>query len=251
MKRGKFFAKTLVASLLLLSVLGLTAIAQAQSQATVTILDSLGGTTNPGPGTYTYSDGATVTITASASNDQSGANVFQYWVVTTDQGSNLVSNKPLTFTATGGTTYNVQAAFQPIIPITAGTNLTTAAIVVVLGAIGGTTNPAPGTYALANATVLDLTATPNNGWQFDHWVISGNTTEHGGSPYTATPTDNPYNVNHGYGYTFSYQPVFSPTSTSSPGPSPTVPETSTVAVIAALAVVTTVVVGTITLKRRK
>ncbi len=232
-------------------MIGPAAIAQAQGQATVIIHEALGGTTDPGPGTYTYNDGETVSILASAANDQSGANVFQYWVVTTNQGSNIDTANPLTFTATGGTTYNVQAAFQPIIPVNPGTNLTTAAIVIVLSAVGGTTTPAPGTYALENATTLDLTATPDSGWQFDHWVISGNTTEHGGYPYTATPTDNPYHVDHGYGYTFSYQPVFSPISTASPGPTPTIPEFSDIAIIAMLGVVTTVVVGTIAIRRKK
>ncbi len=79
--------------------------------------------------------------------------------------------------------------------------MATAAIVVVLAVAGGTTSPAPGTYALADATALNLKATPASGWTFSHWVISGPNLSHGGYPYTATPTDNPYNVNHGYGNT--------------------------------------------------
>ena len=93
------------------------------------------------------------------------------------------------------------------------TNYATAAIVVVLSAVGGTTSPAPGTYALENATSLQLTATPDSGWIFDHWVIGGYPLTHGAYSFTDTPTDNPYNVNHGYGNTYTYQPVFSPTST--------------------------------------
>ena len=65
---------------------------------------------------------------------------------------------------------------------------------------------------MVNAGSLNLTATANTNWKFDHWVISGAPlTTHGLYNYTLTPTDNPYNVNHGYGNTYSYQPVFSPT----------------------------------------
>ena len=104
----------------------------------------------------------------------------------------------------------------------------------VLPAAGGTTIPAPGTYALANATSLQLTAMPDNGWQFSHWVISGSdvTTGHGSAPTNLEPTDNPYNVNHGYGNTYNYQPVF--TQSGSTSPSPTVPELSAVLLIAVL-----------------
>jgi hypothetical protein len=72
---------------------------------------------------------------------------------------------------------------------------------------------------LANATQFNLNAIPNSGWQFSHRVISGPNLSHGGYPYTATPTDNPYNVNHGYGNRYDYQAVFFPTSTR-PTPTP-------------------------------
>jgi hypothetical protein len=105
------------------------------------------------------------------------------------------------------------------------------AIVVVASATGGTTIPAAGAYALANATSLNLTAMPNNGWSFSHWVISGNITSHGGSPLNLQPTDNPYNVNHGYGQTYTYTPVFVQSGAS---PSPTIPEFSGWVLIALL-----------------
>jgi hypothetical protein len=101
------------------------------------------------------------------------------------------------------------------------------AIVVILPAAGGTTTPSPGTYAFDNASSLNLTATPDSGWAFSHWVISGNITSHGAAPLNLEPTDNPYNVNHGYGATFYYQPVF--TQTNEPTPSPSIPEVSAVA----------------------
>ena len=110
----------------------------------------------------------------------------------------------------------------------------------VLAGVGGTTSPAPGTYALANATSLDLTATPLSGWTFDHWVIGGYPLTHGTYSFTDTPTNNPYNVNHGYGYTYSYQPVFSPTSTTSTP----VPEFSGVAAIVIALALVSIAFGT-------
>lgn len=105
-------------------------------------------------------------------------------------------------------------------------DLSKAAIVVVLAANGGTTSPAPGTYALADATQLMLTATPLSGWQFSHWIISGQPMNHGIYSFTATPTDNPYTVDHGYGNQYAYQPVFTPIGSATPTPTPSTGGTS-------------------------
>jgi len=190
---------------------------EAQGQGTVTILDSIGGKTDPAAGTYNYNDGTSVTFTATAD----AAFVFSNWIVATDAGSSTVTDNPLTLPIAGGTTYSIQAVFGPVqappnqaLP----TDLTTAAIVVILQGAGGTTNPPPGTYALGNAKNLMLTATPDSGWQFSHWVISGQDMSHGTYAFTPTPIDNPYNVNHGYGNTYSYQAVFIPTGTTEPTP---------------------------------
>ncbi len=71
---------------------------------------------------------------------------------------------------------------------------------------------------MATATSLNLTATHSSGWVFSHWVISGPNLSHGGYPFTATPTDNPCNVNHGYGATYGYQAVFTKTDVTEPTP---------------------------------
>jgi hypothetical protein len=68
-----------------------------------------------------------------------------------------------------------------------------------------------------------LTATPSSGWQFSHWVISGQPMNHGIYDFTATPSDNPYTVDHGYGNTYAYQPVFTPVGSSTPTPSGATP----------------------------
>jgi len=251
-KNFQVFALILLTSALLLMAMNPNiASVKAQGQATVTILTSVGGTTNPAAGTTTYNDGTVVTLTATAGTDF----VFQNWEIITSTGGTIDTNNPTTLTVSGGVTYAVQAIFQPIQIPPGGvtvTNPSAAAIVVVLAAVGGTTSPAPGTYALENATQLNLTATPSSGWIFDHWVIGGYPLTHGAYSFTDTPTDNPYNVNHGYGNTYTYQPVFSPTSTS-PTPTPTIPEFSAQATvtIAVLLVAVSIVFGAYTYRKRK
>jgi hypothetical protein len=245
MKLTKTISLAILTSLLLLAAMNYTVLnVKAQNQATVTILSSIGGITDPANGTYQYNDGATVTITPTA-DGQSGF-TFANWIISTPSGTRISLVVPLTFTVSAGSTYTVQAVFQVIQPIGVQNlpkNLSTAAIVVILPAAGGTTIPAPGTYAFDNATSLNITAMPNSGWTFSHWVISGSdvTTGHGSIPTNLEPTDNPYNINHGYGNTYAYQAVFtqtsaSPTPTSqsptptSPSPSPTIPELSGIAI---------------------
>jgi hypothetical protein len=233
----------------LLAVAALNAGVNAQNTATIVMLDAVGGTATPS-GTTTYPSGTQVTLTAT-STDTGFA--FVNWVISDNSGSTSVSDNPTTITVTGGNTYAVQPVFAPVVPIGNASiplNYSTAAIVVVLASAGGTTNPNAGTYALANASFLDLKANANSGYRFSHWVISGSdvSTGHGSIPTNLTPTDNPYRVDHGYGNTYYYQAVFEPTS--SPGPSPTVPEISGLAAIGVIAALGLVVVGTVAYKRK-
>jgi hypothetical protein len=248
MAKNKFLALSLLIALLITAAVTLNV--QAQNQGTLIVMDSVGGSTDPAAGTYNYNAGTNVALTAT---EQTGS-IFQYWIVSTSSGSSTVTDNPLTLPMAAGTTYTVQAVFAPIqappgriLP----SNLNTAAIVVVLAAAGGTTDPPAGTYAIDNASSLNLKATASSGWQFSHWVISGVMTSHGSSPVNLEPTDNPYNVNHGYGATYNYQPVFTQTSSSSPGPSPTVPEFSGVAVAFIAVMLVSVAVGTFVFKRRR
>ena len=240
------------ALIFILSALAVVAIApsiasvKAQSQATIDVLVSAGGSTVPDAGTTTYADGTVVTLTATP-----GPNfVFSSWEIVSSAGGVEDLNNPTTLTVTGGVTYAVQAVFNPI-QLAPGQvnpiNTATAAIVVVLPGVGGTTSPVAGTYALANATQLNLAATPVSGFRFDHWVIGGSPMNHGAYAFTDTPTNNPYTVDHGYGNTYSYQPVFVPTSTS---PTPTVPEYSSVAAIIVALALVSVAVGTFAYKRK-
>jgi hypothetical protein len=245
-KSKKIFALTLIVSLIV--VAAFASIISAQSQATVNILASIGGTTDPAEGTHTYNDGTSVTFTATPDS----TSVFSNWIISIDAGSATDPNSEITIPVTGGTTYDIQAVFAPLLPppgvASIPSNLATAAIVIVLAGAGGTTTPVPGTYALADATSLQLTATPLSGWTFSHWVIAGPNLSHGGYPYTAQPTNNPYTVDHGYGNTFSYQPVFTPEGTTAP--TPTIPEFSSIATIIVALALVAIAFGTYTFRRR-
>jgi hypothetical protein len=194
-----------------------------QWRDTVNVLTAIGGTSDPVPGAYNYDDGTAVTLTA---NPDSG-NVFLYWIISDDSGAiQTPLNNPTTLTVAAGTTYSVSPVFVgdqntglPGYFGTQGSNQGADAIVGVLTSAGGTTDPIPGVYLLANATVMTIRAIADSGWQFQYWVISGGPmTGHGGSPFTATPTDNPYTVGHGYGYRYNYQAVFTPIGGTTPPP---------------------------------
>lgn len=247
-KISKIFALTLLSSVLLLSILSPNiASVKAQGQASVTILDSLGGSTNPVAGTTNYNDGTAVTLTAIPLEGY----VFVNWQIITITGANVVSDNPATLTVSGGVTYAIQAIFDVVQTAPGGlpvTDYKSAAIVVVLAGAGGTTTPPPGIYALANASKLDLTAIPDSGWQFSHWVISGDLASIRGHAFTPTPTDNPYNVDHGYASQFNYQPVFIPTGSTEP--TPTVPEFSSVSAIIIALILVAIAFGTYTYRRK-
>ncbi len=110
------------------------------------------------------------------------------------------------------------------------------AYVIVAPAVGGTTDPAPGSYTYQNNTKFTITATPYSGYRFAYWVISGQYLPGHNLPPAILPdplpedwvptfpspstagwdslitSQNPLSVICGYGYTYQYQPVFVPTS---------------------------------------
>ncbi|TFH23368.1 hypothetical protein E4G67_03205 [Candidatus Bathyarchaeota archaeon] len=128
------------------------------------------------------------------------------------------------------------------------------AYVTVAAAVGGTTNPAPGSCEYPTsapndqATYFGITATPYQGYKFLYWVISGAYTPGHNQPAMIVPDPIPedwvpkfpnaatvdsdslvtslnlLNVICGYGYNYTYQPVFTPTS-------PTTPTANTVVVL--------------------
>jgi hypothetical protein len=231
----------------------------AQNQATVNMLTAIGGTSDPAPGSYNYDDGTGVTLTA---NPDVG-NVFLYWIVSDDSGNIFTPlNNPTTLTVVGGTVYSVSPVFvgdqNTGLPGYFGstTNQSADAIVGILTSAGGTTDPVPGVYNLANATVMTVKAIPDSGWKFLHWVISGGPmTGHSGYPFTATPTENPYTVGHGYGFRYNYQAVFVPVESTQPPPTTGGGggvSTETVIIIAAVVIVVVILVaiGAVVYSRR-
>ncbi len=247
-KKPKILSLTLIAIVVLLSAICAIGV-NAQTTATVAILDSVGGTVSADPAGPIYNDGSEVTLTATPTDETF---VFTNWVIASEAGNIESIQNPLTFTVMGGATYAVQAVFQPIQAPPGGQlppNLDNAAIVIILPSAGGTTNPGPGSYALADATNLMLTATPQSGWNFAYWTICGEVTDHGGAPVNWAPTENPYNVNHGYGYTYYYQAVFTQQGSSAPTPTPapgaTVGglSTETLIIIALVVVIVVLLIG--------
>lgn len=217
-KISKIFVITLLSAILLLSIT--PSIASAQSQGSVTLLDSLGGTTDPAAGpTTNYDAGTAVTLTAAPLDGY----VFVSWQIVTATSSSVESDNPYSLTVAEGTDYAIQPIFD-VVQVTPGgqpiTNFKTAAIVVIPTSSGGTTIPPPGTYALADATQTTITAMPADGWQFSHWSISGYPYDvvHGGDTFTGVRTENPYTISHGYGNTYSYQAVFTPIGSTEPTP---------------------------------
>jgi len=265
----------LLAAALMLAALSQTTVnAQETTDAIVIIQPSQGGTTDPTPGTYTYPNGTDITLTATASPGYT----FQYWVasggytpghnegqipyiIDPETGESIVpapslpditgidslvfATNPATVECGYGYTYTYQAIFAQTDggPAPGSTD----AVIVILPSSDGTTNPASGTHNYPSGTVVTLEATPNEGYAFHYWVISGNVTPghtqgqnstiitdpETGEIITSIPrppqltgldslvTDvNPIEIECGFGYTFAYQAVFTPTDETDHSPSP-------------------------------
>jgi len=113
----------------------------------------------------------------------------------------------------------------------------TIAIVVVAASAGGTTNPNYGTYTYNEGDTITLEATAASDYKFQYWIISGRYTLGHNEPPINFPENaasdpnwapafpsqstvaqdslvtstNPLTIICGYGYTYTYQPVFVPT----------------------------------------
>ena len=256
--------------------------ANAQSDVEIVVVAaSTGGTTDPAPGAYEYSNGTNIVLTAIPDSGY----VFLYWVASgnttpgheSPQPSYVIdpttgeqiatipnpnvqlqgidslafSDNPTNITCGYGYTFTYTAIFALE---GSQTPTTAAAIVVITDSVGGTTDPAPGTYEYATGDTISLTATADPGYEFQYWIVSGNTTPTHESPTPTTIIDpitgevigtipnlpvptgidsltftqNPANITCGYGYAFQYTPVFTETSTTpSPSPSSTATPTPT------------------------
>jgi hypothetical protein len=124
----------------------------------ITIQPSANGTTTPSAGSYIYQSNSTITITANANL---GFN-FDYWKV----NGVISSNNPLTINASSDLTITPFFAMQPP-PQTP--NVT----IVVQPTPNGTTTPSSGIYTYQAGSTLEITASPNASYTFDHWLING------------------------------------------------------------------------------
>jgi hypothetical protein len=80
------------------------------SDAIVVVLNSIGGTTNPGPGTYHYSNGSTISLTATP---DSGYDFVQWVSVGSDGHPYTFTENPTSINCGYGYTYSYQAMFAP------------------------------------------------------------------------------------------------------------------------------------------
>lgn len=226
--------------------------------ANVVVASSLGGSTTPGPGAYVYAYGATINLQATANSGYK----FLYWTIKGSYTPNhnqppinypeqaaedpnfvpsfpspsqvvedslVTSTNPLKIICGYGYTF----VYQPVFAPTTAPSATSDAIVKVVDSLGGTTNPGSGTYRYANGTTIRLQATPSPDYSFQYWVAVD---EDG---HATTISDNPTNIICGYGYTYSYQPIFAPKGTTPTSTS--IPEMYFYVIIAVLAIL--VVVG--------
>ena len=123
------------------------------SQATTYTLTTAvtgSGTVDPPSGTHTYNENDVVTVTATPDAGWQ----FDHW-----EGDATGSQNPVSLTMTSNKT--VTAVFT--VSQAPAYSLTTA----VIGE--GTTNPAPGTHVCSWNEKVVLSATPSEGWRFDHW----------------------------------------------------------------------------------
>jgi hypothetical protein len=261
-KNSTAFLSILLASTVLLLALNPIAYAQEDETAEVIIVDSVGGSTDPEAGTYIYDYGEDIVLTATPYDGFE----FAYWVVhglytpghhtppinypenyyadpdwvpdfpsprEVAEDGLVISMNPLTIKCGYGYTYMYQAVFNPT-----STPPSTDAIVIVLDAEGGTTNPGPGTYTYLADQTVDLKATPSDGFEFQYWIAT--TTDVAG--HDAILLEDTLAINCQGGYTYSYQPVFAPADSAVPSEE-AVPTEYLYAIIVILAIVAVIAIA--------
>jgi len=241
---------------------------ETEETAIVVVVASVGGTTNPEPGVYKYNYAATITLEATPSTGFR----FLYWTIRGSytpghnqppinypvnaeedpdyvpdfpdpsevaEDSLIFSTNPLQIICGYGYTY----VYEPVFAPTTAPPATNDAVVTVLDSIGGSTNPASGTYTYRDGSVINLEATPDSGYTFQYWVAVG---EDG---HPTALTDNPAGITCGYGYTYSYQAMFAP-SDAAPAPAG-IPDEYFYAIIIVLVIVVVIAIAAALMYRSK
>lgn len=234
-----------------------------------------GGTTTPPPGSYDYPENTIITFIATPNSGYK----FDRWVISgaytpghgivpvvfddlanvdalpeplaaqTSSDSLVTSQNPLYVRCGAGYTFQYLAVFDPINP-TLGP-----AIVKILDTVGGTTNPQAGTYTYNKAPNLTITATPNSGYEFLYWIITGNYLPGHGlgeqSLDDLVVKTNPLPVTCGLNTTYSYQPVFAPVGSGAAGAQSGVLSTDMLyAIIGVLVIVVIIAIVAVVMSRR-
>lgn len=203
-KHNLVTAVLLFALLLPMSNLVMFNAAAQGTVATVIIMPTTGGTTDPTPGQYTYENGTNI-IFAAVPN---AGYRFSYWLVTgeyipghtsqnvapsqiIDPETGEIISFPLpprpspgsvdtqTFTANPanitcgyGYSYTYTAFFEPIAQ-PSPTPGPTEGVIIVMPTVGGTVTPAAGSYTHTNGTIFEISANPDAGYVFKYWLVSG------------------------------------------------------------------------------
>lgn len=119
----------------------------------LTIDSATGGSTSTDAATYIYDYGTEVTVTATA---QTGY-TFNYWQL--DGQTNSTST---TITLTMTANHTLTPVFSPL-----SYQLT------INPSTGGSTSPNSGSYTYVYGETAHVTATPSTGYNFDHWLLDG------------------------------------------------------------------------------
>ena len=120
---------------------------------TLTISVTGEGTTDPAEGSHVYGSGSTATVSATADSGWD----FDHWIL---DGEDAGSTTPINVLMDSD--HDLEAVFTQI---TYTLTITTTE--------GGTTSPALGDHVYSSGTNVPVTATPQYGYKFDHWVLDG------------------------------------------------------------------------------
>jgi len=126
------------------------------------------GTTDPAPGSYTYAEGTIVAITAIP---DAGWKLDHWEMDGTYAGTSTTINVTMD-------SYHAIVAYFVLETYTLTIDAT----------IGGTTDPAPGSYSYHYGDVATITAIPDSGYYFSVWLVDGIT--YSDNPLSLTITGN-------------------------------------------------------------
>lgn len=175
--------------------------------ATVNVLTSTGGITDPSAGTYSFANLTTVTLTATPSSGYS----FQNWyIVSSFAGNYSYTDNPHSLSVAGGASYSVQALFVPT-----STPPPSAFNILSMAFGHGSISP-NGTVSVANGGSQTYTITANDGYQIANVIVNGSSVG-AVSTYTFTNVQANYEIEA----IFTIAPTPTPTPIPSPTPSPT------------------------------